>query len=90
MDDQSPRAAVLAGDALVQNPGATPHKDHLRRVPPLIGDPLLTAREAASYRRQGLSTFWRDVRSGLVPQPIRVTPRAPRWFQSWLVPGGHE
>lgn len=49
-------------------------------------DPLLTAREAAAYRRQGLSTFWRDVRHGTVPQPIRVTPKAPRWRLSWLAP----
>lgn len=47
-------------------------------------DPLLTAREAAAYRRQGLSTFWRDVRNGTVPQPLRVTPKAPRWRLSWL------
>ncbi|MBR0653654.1 DNA-binding protein [Roseomonas arctica] len=48
------------------------------------GDPLLTAREAAAYRRQGLSTFWRDVRAGTVKPPVRVTPRAPRWRLSWL------
>jgi len=52
-------------------------------VPPvpsfLVDDALLTAREAAAYRRQGLSTFWRDVRRGTVPPPVRVTPKAPRW-----------
>jgi predicted DNA-binding transcriptional regulator AlpA len=42
-------------------------------------DALLTAREAAAYRRQGLSTFWRDVKAGTVPPPVRITPRAPRW-----------
>lgn len=52
----------------------------------LANDALLTAREAAAYRRQGLSTFWRDVRAGTVPQPIRITPKAPRWRLSWLVP----
>ncbi len=45
----------------------------------LADDALLTAREAAAYRRQGLSTFWRDVRAGTAPQPVRVTPKAPRW-----------
>lgn len=49
-------------------------------------DPLLTAREAASFRRQGLSTFWKCVKDGTVPQPVRVTPKAPRWRRSWLVP----
>lgn len=54
-------------------------------VPSFVGgDPLLTAREAAAYRRQGLSTFWRDVRDGTVQPPVRVTPRAPRWRVSWL------
>jgi predicted DNA-binding transcriptional regulator AlpA len=40
---------------------------------------LLTAKEAAAYRRQGVSTFWRDVKAGTVPKPVRITPRAPRW-----------
>lgn len=51
-----------------------------------IGDPLLTAREAAAYRRQGVSTFWRHVRQGLVPQPIYITDRSPRWRLSDLCP----
>lgn len=49
-------------------------------------DPLLTAREAAAYRRQGLSTFWRDVKDGRVAQPIRIAPRSPRWRLSDLCP----
>lgn len=54
-------------------------------VPSFSGDdPLLTAREAAAYRRQGLSTFWRDVREGTVPPPVRITPKAPRWRLSAL------
>ena len=54
-------------------------------VPTFIcDDPLLTAREAAAYRRQGLSTFWRDVREGTVPAPVRITPKAPRWRLSDL------
>lgn len=50
-----------------------PLPDHLR------DDALLTAKEAAAYRRQGVSTFWRDVKAGTVPKPVRITPRAPRW-----------
>lgn len=50
-------------------------------------DPLLTAREAALERAQGVSTFWRDVKRGRVPQPIYVTPRAPRWRLSEIVAG---
>ena len=49
-------------------------------------DPLLTAREAAAYRRQGLSTFWRQVKLGQVPKPIYITPRSPRWRLSDLCP----
>ncbi len=49
-------------------------------------DPLLTAREAAAFRRQGLSTFWRDVREGRVPPPVRISPKAPRWRLSGLCP----
>lgn len=45
----------------------------------LSDDALLTAREAAAYRRQGVSTFWRDVRAGRLPRPLYVTPKAPRW-----------
>ena len=52
----------------------------------LTADPLLTAREAAAFRRQGLSTFWRDVKEGRVPQPVRITPKAPRWRLSDLCP----
>jgi predicted DNA-binding transcriptional regulator AlpA len=49
-------------------------------------DPLLTAREAAAYRRQGVSTFWRDVKEGRVPAPVRISPKAPRWRLSELCP----
>lgn len=55
------------------------------RVPYVPNDPLLTAREAALERGQGLSTFWRDVKSGRVPKPFYVSPRAPRWRLSEIV-----
>ena len=49
-------------------------------------DPLLTAREAAAFRRQGVLTFWRDVKEGRVPAPVRISPKAPRWRLSDLCP----
>ncbi len=52
----------------------------------LNADPLLTAKEAADYRRQGVSTFWRHVKLGLVPAPIYITDRSPRWRLSDLCP----
>lgn len=52
----------------------------------LRDDVLLTAKEAAAYRRQGVSTFWRDVKAGTVPKPVRITPRAPRWRLRDLAP----
>ena len=54
--------------------------------PPVTPDPLLTAKEAAAYRRQGVSTLWRDVKEGRVPPPIRISPKAPRWRLSDLCP----
>ena len=47
-------------------------------------DPLLTARQAAAELGKGLSTFWRDVKSGRVPQPYYVSERSPRWRRSEL------
>lgn len=49
-----------------------------------VDDPLLTAVEAAPETGRALSTFWRDVKRGLLPAPYRVTPRAPRWRRSEL------
>ena len=51
-----------------------------------VTDPLLTAKEAAAYRRQGVSTLWRHVKMGLVSKPIYITPRSPRWRLSDLCP----
>jgi len=69
-------------------PQTYPTKRERKSPPPppaFETDPLLTAKECAAYRRQALSTFWRDVKLGTVPQPVRVTPKAPRWRRSWLV-----
>jgi predicted DNA-binding transcriptional regulator AlpA len=50
----------------------------------LAADPLLIAEEAAAETGRAVSTFWRDVRSGVLPQPYYVTPKAPRWRRSEL------
>lgn len=69
--------AVVPGAA-----GAAPATTRRRAATYIPDDPLLTAREAAAERRQALSTFWRDVKRGLVPPAIYVSPRCPRWRRS--------
>jgi predicted DNA-binding transcriptional regulator AlpA len=60
-------------------------KRRSRTTPTYIpDDPLLTAKEGACERAQGLSTFWRDVAAGKVPPPYYVSPRCPRWRRSEL------
>lgn len=92
MSAQTSRATLLTSAAHVQPEIGSRQRSKLP-LPPVPefasgNDPLLTAREAAAYRRQGLSTFWRDVRAGTVPKAIYVTTKAPRWRLSWLVPQG--
>lgn len=53
-----------------------------RRPEYVLSDPLITANEAAAERGQGVSTFWRDVKNGLVPSPYYIGPKSPRWRQS--------
>jgi predicted DNA-binding transcriptional regulator AlpA len=56
-----------------------------RRKPAYVpDDPLLDARQSAAETGRGLSTFWRDVRTGRLPPPYRVTPKCPRWRRSEL------
>lgn len=50
----------------------------------LVDDPLLNARESAAESGRALSTFWRDVRRGILPPAHYVTPRSPRWRRSEL------
>ena len=47
---------------------------------------FLTAKEAAKIRRQGLSSFWRSVKNGSIPQPLRVSERCPRWPITDILP----
>ncbi len=50
-------------------------------VPPSLPlDGLCTASEAALLRRQSIATFWRHVQRGLVPPPVYIGPKSPRWF----------
>jgi hypothetical protein len=53
-------------------------------LPP--GLTYVTAAEAAKIRRQGLSSFWRQVKQGEVPQPVRVSARRPRWLLADILP----
>ena len=60
-----------------------PNKTRKSRRPEYVpSDPLITASEAAAERGQGVSTFWRDVRNGIVPAPFYIGPKTPRWRQS--------
>jgi predicted DNA-binding transcriptional regulator AlpA len=47
-------------------------------------DPLLAPAAAADETGRALSTFWRDVKSGLLPTPRYVGIRRPRWRRSEL------
>ena len=52
----------------------------------LMDDPLLTVREAAAERGIAVSTFWRDVKRGILPSPVYPTPKTPRWRRSAIRP----
>jgi hypothetical protein len=47
------------------------------RCAPRYLPPLLTADEVAAETGRALSTFWRDVKRGMLPVPYYVTARAP-------------
>jgi predicted DNA-binding transcriptional regulator AlpA len=68
-------------------------KSHVRMIVDLPAAQALppaptyvTAVEAARIRRQGLSSFWRMVKEGRVPQPVRVSARRPRWLLADILP----
>ena len=50
-------------------------------------DPLLTSVEAAAERAQAISTFWRDVAAGKLPEPFYIGPKSPRWRRSEIRAG---
>jgi len=69
----------------VSYPHPNPAAERSRRKPEYVpSDPLLPAKQAAPETGRALSTFWRDVKRGILPEPYYVTPRAPRWRLSEL------
>ena len=62
----------------------TEHYSPSTRVFVTTEDPLLKARDAAAHLSIGVSTFWRDVGSGVLPAPYYVRPKMPRWRLSEL------
>ena len=70
-------------DNFTHSTSGVPARD--RRKPAFLpDDPLLTAAEAAVETGRGLSTFWRDVRAGRLPQALYILPHCPRWRRSEL------
>src|SRR4051794_581248 len=78
----TPGGAPMSHSAVPDAAHAAPAASQRVAATYIPADPLLTPREAAADRRQALSTFWRDVRRGLVPPAIYVSPRCPRWRRS--------
>jgi predicted DNA-binding transcriptional regulator AlpA len=63
---------------------ASPSDAQRRRPSYTPADPLLTAREAAAETGRALSTFYRDLKAGALPQPCVMVGRSPRWRRSVL------
>ncbi|WP_372620863.1 helix-turn-helix transcriptional regulator [Falsiroseomonas sp.] len=89
MSDPTTRTALLSSAAHAQRfPADTPRRAARRAnragARALAADPLLTAEESAAEAGRALSTFWRDVKRGILPAPYYVTPRSPRWRLSEL------
>lgn len=63
---------------------STRNKRPLPQPPAVLDDPLLTPAEFAAGRRQAISTLWLHVQKGIVPKPIYVGPKSPRFRLSWL------
>lgn len=63
-------------------------------LPPIPEADLLTAAEAAAFLKISRRAFFREVAEGRMLQPIRVTPRSPRWdrlqLRIWLDMKGRE
>ena len=62
------------------------HRKKSQSSPPVYrpDDPLLKAEDAAVETGRAISTFWRDVRDGILPPPYYVMPKMPRWRRSDL------
>jgi predicted DNA-binding transcriptional regulator AlpA len=50
-----------------------------------MNDPLLPPREAAQKLGISLSSFWRQVARGSLPEPMYPAPKAPRWRATELL-----
>jgi predicted DNA-binding transcriptional regulator AlpA len=46
---------------------------------PLLEDKLIVAKEFARHLRISIRTFYRWMRAGQLPPPVKLTPRMPRW-----------
>ena len=55
---------------------------HSRRPEYVVEDPLLNVREAAAESGRAVSTFWRDSKAGILPSPIYISRKCPRWRRS--------
>ena len=79
---------AIGKDILTLGERAAENKPETSKVRQGLTDGLryLTAQEAAKLRNQGLSSFWRQVQRGELPQPYRVSPRCPRWLLSDILP----
>ena len=58
---------------------------HSRRPEYVVEDPLLNVREAAAESGRGVSTFWRDCRAGILPSPVYISKKTPRWRRSSIL-----
>ncbi len=56
-----------------------------RRPSHTPADPLLNAREAAAETGRAHSTFYRDIKAGVIPKPCLMVGRSPRWRRSVLL-----
>lgn len=53
-----------------------PKLAHFDRLP---DDAIVDVKVFAALRGRSVSSTWRDVRAGRIPDPVRVGPMSPRW-----------
>lgn len=53
-----------------------PDLAHFDKLP---DDALVDVKVVAALRGRSVSSTWRDVRAGRIPEPVRVGPMSPRW-----------
>lgn len=47
-----------------------------------FADSLLTVKEVAAFLRCGVATVWKAVKAGMLPPPVYVGSKSPRWWRS--------